>query len=109
MTCLSSLVLLPGPPAETAGLGVTAPAIPGQVPQVSMTVRSAFVEGATTYPDSRVAAIIVGLRAPSIALPRTEAARLALLNLYRAGGYPLTSVTASVDPSGVVRPRRAGG
>lgn len=96
-------VLPPAPPAVAPGPGVVPQASPGQVPQVNVAVRSVFVEGATTYPDSRVAGITAGLTGPSVPLPRIEAARLALLNLYRADGYSLTSVTASVDPGGVLR------
>lgn len=96
-------VLPPAPPSVAPGPGLTAPATPGQVPQVNVPVRSVFVEGATTYPDSRVAAITGGLTGPAVPLPRIEAARLALLNLYRADGYALTTVTASVDPGGVLR------
>jgi hemolysin activation/secretion protein len=61
------------------------------------------VEGSTAYPAPQLAAITAGLVGPAIPVARIEAARVALLNLYREDGYALTTVTATIDPRGALR------
>lgn len=93
-------VLPPRPPAVGLGLPVPPPQPPSAVPAVAVPVRSATVEGATAYPPERLASLIAGLTGPAVPLARVEAARAALLNLYRRDGYALTSVSARIGSGG---------
>ena len=79
-----------GPVAPTAGLT-------GNVP-----VRAVTLEGTTAYPGPQLAAITAGLVGPATPVGRIEAARAAILNLYRADGFVLTTVTASLDARGTL-------
>jgi hemolysin activation/secretion protein len=92
------------PPATLPGLPVAPPAAtPSAVPDANVAIRSAAVEGVTAYPQGRVAGLVQGLVGPAISLARIEAARVALLGLYRNDGYALTTVGARVDGSGGLR------
>ena len=68
-----------------------------------MPVRSVSIAGATAFPDARLTALTSGLIGPSVPVGRIEAARAALLNLYRGQGFVLTTVSASVSPGGDLR------
>jgi hemolysin activation/secretion protein len=97
-------ILPPAPPSVSTGL----PTLPqanasGEVPKVDVAVSAVSVEGATAYPDARLAALTAGLTGPAIPLPQIEAARTALLNLYRGDGFVLTTVTASLGAGGALR------
>ena len=94
------------PPAAPA----LAPSLPGAglaTPTAGLTgavaVRGVTVEGATAYAGPATAGIVAGLVGPAVPVARIEAARTALLNLYRGDGYALTSVTATLDARGVLR------
>lgn len=83
-------------------------AVPQAVPapganNTQVAVRAVAVEGATAYAPARFAGITAGLTGPAVPLARIEAARLAILNLYRADGYALTSVNAALDATGQLR------
>jgi hemolysin activation/secretion protein len=96
-------ILPPTPPAVAPGLKLPPPPTPAVVPNVNLAVRQVYIEGATAFPESRLAPLIAGLVGPAVPLARIEAARIALLNLYRSRGYVLTTVSAAVDKQGVLR------
>lgn len=83
------------PPAPLA-IGVS-------VPNRPVPVRRVAVEGVTAYSPSRLAPLTAGLVGPATKLPRIEAAREAILRLYRGDGYVLTSVSASLGVHGTLR------
>jgi hemolysin activation/secretion protein len=95
-------VLPPAPPVVGPGPGAPL-AAPAPVPTGSVAVRSVRVEGVSAYAAPQTQAVTAGLVGPSIPLARIEAARTALLNLYRGDGYALTTVTARVEPNGALR------
>jgi hemolysin activation/secretion protein len=95
-------VLPPAPPVVGPGPGAPL-AAPAAVPAGSVAVRSVRVEGVSAYAAPQTQAVTAGLVGPSIPLARIEAARTALLNLYRGDGYALTTVTARVEPNGALR------
>jgi hemolysin activation/secretion protein len=89
-------VLPSAPPAVGPGPGLPL-AAPTPVAAGNVAIRSVRVEGATAYGEAQTAPLVTGLVGPSVPLARIEAARTALLNLYRGSGYALTSVTATID------------
>jgi hemolysin activation/secretion protein len=90
-------------PAPGAGVPLPGPVEATPVPDINVRVASVRVEGVTAYPAGRLAAITEGLAGPAVPLARIEAARLALLRLYREDGYVLTSVSAELDAAGTLR------
>lgn len=96
-------ILPPAPPETAPGLQLPPPAPPTVVPNVTVAVRNVLIQGATAYPEGRLARFTAGLTGPAVPLSRIEAARVAILNLYRGAGYVLTTVTAAVDRSGTLR------
>ena len=96
-------VLPPTLPTVGTGPSGLPQAVPGQVPAVNVPIRSVRVDGTTAYPDPQVRGITAGLTGPAVPLTRIEAARTALLNLYRQDGFALTTVTAAVDAGGALR------
>ena len=92
--------LPPTPPSVAPGLAIPKPAVPTAGLSGTVAVRAAGVDGATAYAAPQLADVTAGLVGPAVPLARVEAARVALLNLYRADGYALTTVTATVDPRG---------
>ncbi len=96
-------ILPPKPPQVVPGLKLPPPPKPSAVPKVNVTVRKVYIEGATAFPESRLAARTAGLTGPAVPLSRIEAARVALLTLYRNNGYVLTTVSAAVDRTGTLR------
>ena len=96
-------ILPPTPPSVAPGLQLPPPAAPAPVPPVNLAVRNVFVGGATAFPEARIAPLTAGLTGPAVPLARIEAARVAILNLYRSRGYVLTTVTAAVDRTGTLR------
>ena len=96
-------VLPPRVPALGGGPVAVPPAAPGAVPSVNVGVRAVRIDGATAYTGPQTAAVTAGLVGPAIPLARIEAARTALLNLYRNDGFALTTVTATLDAGGVLR------
>jgi hemolysin activation/secretion protein len=60
------------------------------------------IEGVTAYPPGEFVAITQGLTGPDVPLQKIAAARTAILRRYRADGYILSAVSASVDAAGVL-------
>lgn len=82
----------PSPVAPTPGLD-------GAVP-----VRALRIEGATAFPQDRLAAAIAAVQpGPAVPLAAIEAARTALINLYRAADYPFSVVDAVLEADGTLR------
>lgn len=96
-------ILPPTRPEIAPGLKLPPPPTPAAVPNVKLAVRQVYVEGATAFPEARLAPLTARLVGPAVPLARIEAARIALLNLYRNHGYVLTTVSAAVDRQGVLR------
>jgi hemolysin activation/secretion protein len=57
-------------------------------------ITSVIASGITAFPDARIAEILVGLTGSSVPESRTEAARQALVDLYRSAGYVYTTANA---------------
>ena len=96
-------VLPSAPPGVAPGSELTRPAVPAAAPAVNVPVRSAVVVGATAFPPDQVQAITQGLVGPSVPVARIEAARAALVSLYRGRGFVLSTVSAAVNPQGDLR------
>jgi hemolysin activation/secretion protein len=93
----------PAPPLPSGS--VPSPPAAGQeqaVPNVAIPVRNVTIIGATAFPEATLNAMTAGLANSSQPLPKLEAARRALLDLYRGQGYVLTTVSLEIDPSGNV-------
>jgi hemolysin activation/secretion protein len=93
----------PAPPLPSGS--VPSPPAAGQeeaVPNVAIPVRNVTIIGATAFPEATLNAMTAGLANGSQPLPKLEAARRALLDLYRGQGYVLTTVSLEIDPSGNV-------
>ena len=91
-------VLPPTPPSVSPAAPELAPAAPsGEVPNQPVRVTAVSVEGVTAYPVSEIAALTAGLIGPAVPLPQIDAARLAIVQHYRADGYVLVAVSANVD------------
>ncbi len=88
--------LAPALPAP--GLAAPAAGLSGAV-----AVRAVEVDGATAYPGARLAEITAGLVGPAIPIEKIEAARVAILNLYRSENFALTTVAATRDERGLLR------
>ncbi|WBO58357.1 hypothetical protein GT370_14250 [Acidocella sp. MX-AZ03] len=73
------------------------------MPAVSIQVHSASIVGATAFPAAKLNGMIAGLAGQSVPLTKLEAARLALVRLYRSHGYILSTVTLDVSATGDVR------
>ena len=96
-------ILPPAPPSVAPGTDLTRPATPSAAPAVDTPVRSVSVAGDTAFPAARLNQITAGLVGPSVPVARIEAARTALVSLYREQGFVLTTVSATVGPSGDLR------
>ncbi len=91
-------ILPPAPPTVSPGPSLTPlPAPSTEVPNQPVRVTSVAVEGVTAYPLPEIAALADGLVGPATPLPRIDAARLAILQQYRADGYVLSAVSVSFD------------
>ena len=85
-------------PSVGPGLAAPGPAAPAQVnPALDVAISDVAVEGATAYPSGLLAADTAGLVGPAVPLPRIEAARIRILNRYRADGYVYTAVNARIS------------
>lgn len=82
--------------------GIPAAGPEAAVPNVPIPVRSVTVIGATAFPPATLNPIVVGLANSEQPLPRLEAARRSLLDLYRGQGYVLTTVSLEIDQAGNV-------
>ena len=96
-------ILPPAPPSVAPGTDLTRQAAPSASPAVDVRVNSVSVAGATAYKPARLATITAGLVGPQVPLAKIEAARAAMLSLYRTDGYVLTTVSANVSPEGALR------
>ncbi len=77
------------------------PVPPAATENVTHAVTDVSVDGATAYPADRLAAITAGLVGPAVPQSAIEAARVALVNLYRNDGYVYTAVSAIISGSHV--------
>ena len=100
-----SRILPPAPPSVSPGAPLAPPPAPStEVPNQPVRVTSVSIEGVTAYPMSALSPLTDGLVGPATPLPRIDAARLAILQHYRADGYVLSAVSVNFDvPSGRLR------
>ena len=96
-------ILPPAPPATAPDAGLTSPAAPGAAPATATTIRSVTIAGATAFPPAALQKLTAGLVGPAVPVAQIEAARAALLSLYRADGFVLTTVSATVNAAGELR------
>jgi len=98
-------ILPPEPPAVSAPSLTPPPPTPGsEVPSRPVRVTSVAVEGVTAYPPAEITALTDGLIGPAVPLTQIDAARIAILQRYRADGYVLSAVSVNFDvPSGRLR------
>jgi hemolysin activation/secretion protein len=96
-------ILPPAPPNVAPGTDLTAPATPSAAPAASVPVRNVVIVGATAFTDPQMRPLLSGLVGPAVPLAQIEQARAALVTLYRADGYVLTTVNAQVEPNGDLR------
>ncbi len=91
-------ILPPAPPSVSPGAPTLAPPAPStEVPNQPVRVTSVAVEGVTAYPQPEIAALTEGLVGPATPLPRIDAARLSILQRYRADGYVLSAVSINFN------------
>jgi hemolysin activation/secretion protein len=91
-------VLPPASPNVSPGGVIQPPPPPGsEVPNRPVRVDSVDVEGATAYPGAALAQLTQGLVGPAVPLPKIDAARQAILQLYRGDGYVLSTVSVHID------------
>jgi len=94
------------PAAPPVGGAVPSFAAPGReaaLPDVSIPVRQVSIVGATAFAPAVLQAEVSGFAGHSVKLARLEAARRALVALYRAHGYVLSTVTLDIDAQGNVQ------
>jgi len=72
------------------------------VPNLPIPVHSVTVIGATAFSPATLNQFTAGLANSRQNLPRLEAARRGLLDLYRGNGYVLTTVSLEIDAAGNV-------
>ncbi len=75
----------------------TVPVLPGESENVSHAIRDVSIDGATAFAGDQLAAITAGLTGPAVPQSAIEAARVAIVNLYRADGYVYTAVSAVIS------------
>ncbi len=80
---------LPRPPPPAPVQGTT-----GGTPH---RIGSVTVDGVTAFPPTAIAPLTDGLAGPAIPENRIEAARRAIVDLYRSQGYVYTTVNAIID------------
>lgn len=92
------------PPQLGAGLPNFQPQTrEGALPNVLIHVRSVTIIGATAFSPSQLNGLTAGLAGHAVALPQIEAARRALVSLYRGHGFILTTVSMDIDAAGNIR------
>jgi hemolysin activation/secretion protein len=88
------------PPAVGAPSTATAPVAPAPVsPQVTVSISTVTIDGATAYGPEILNAITAGLAGNAVPAQKIEAARAAILNRYRHDGYVYTTVNARIHAS----------
>jgi hemolysin activation/secretion protein len=91
-------ILPPPPPSVGPGVPTLPLPAPGtEVPNRPVNVTSVSVEGVTAYPQAEIATLAAGLVGPATPLPQIDAARLAILQHYRADGYVLSAVSINFN------------
>ena len=96
-------IIAPAPPSVAPGNALTRPVAPGASPAADTVVTSVSVAGATAFPPGQLQVLTAGLIGRSVPVARIEAARAALLSLYRERGFVLTTVSATVGADGALR------
>lgn|SRR5215469_4477497 len=98
-------ILPPSAPTVAPGsLPLPPPASPNrEIPNVSVTVTSVAIDGVTAYSLADVMKFVDGIAGRTVPLRTIDAARLAILQLYRADGYVFTAVSAHLDTEGHLR------
>jgi hemolysin activation/secretion protein len=74
-----------------------------EVPSRPVRVSSVTVAGVTAFPQREVEQLTTGLVGSAVPLPKIDAARQAILRLYRSNGYVLTTVSANLGADGALR------
>ena len=88
----------PAPLSAAPGLAPAPPVPPASVnPALDAAISDVSVEGATAYPAATLATYSAGLTGPAVPLSRIEAARVGILNRYRADGFVYTAVNARIS------------
>lgn len=91
-------MLPPGQPALAPGYAAPPAAEPSAVASSgAVTVGETGFEGATAYSDATLGALTSGLTGPAVPRAMIEAARIAILDLYRRDGYVFTAVTTRLS------------
>jgi hemolysin activation/secretion protein len=91
-------ILPPAPPGvspEVVEPPPNAPATAGA--GVPVRITGVSLEGVTIYPLAEMAALTQGLIGPAVPFSQIDAVRQEILRRYRAGGYVLSTVSASYD------------
>jgi hemolysin activation/secretion protein len=95
------------PPAQPnlgAGLPSFAPSgTESPLPAAQIPVQSVSIVGATAFAPQALNAATRGLAQKTVPLSQIEAARRALVDLYRSHGFVLTTVSLDIDAQGNVR------
>lgn len=73
------------------------------MPNAMIPVHSLTIIGATAFSAARLGGLTGGLACQAVPLLKLEAARRALVNLYRSHGFILTTVSMDIDAAGNVR------
>jgi hemolysin activation/secretion protein len=96
--------VLPRPaPQLTPAVPAPRPVSPSAMPDAALPIASVRIDGATAFSAVELASLVAGLVGPAVPLARIEEARTALLRRYRDGGYPLSAVSAEIEPGGLLR------
>jgi hemolysin activation/secretion protein len=96
-------MLPPSPPPVSPVPPQPGPPPTAVTPDRTVPVTGVAIEGVTAFPPNAFQADLQGLTGPHVPLQRIEAARLAILQQYRADGYILVTVSADVDAAGRLR------
>jgi hemolysin activation/secretion protein len=92
------------PPNLNAGLpNFTAGGTEAPLPSAAIPVQTVSIIGATAFPPDTLKAATAGLAQRTVPLAQIEAARRALVALYRGHGFVLTTVSLDIDAQGNVR------
>jgi hemolysin activation/secretion protein len=91
-------ILPPPPPSVSPGVPtLPVPSPTNEVPNRPVNVVSVSVEGVTAYPQAEIATLTTGLIGAATPLPQIDAARVAILQHYRADGYVLSAVSINFN------------
>jgi hemolysin activation/secretion protein len=72
------------------------------MPNAVIPVKTVTIAGATAFPAARLNALTAGLAGQTVPLAKLEAARHAMVTLYRSHGYIFSTVSVTVDAQGDV-------